>query len=237
MDLHVHGGNVESLEHDLRHALTVGRIHCSFHTRSTLLEGAEGRQGESLQSSPKYFRSGGATTSNAVDGANAVNALVMRSPIPCNVVEQRNAGVQVIADVNVALHDAQGRPVVEPAGNEGITRVKRQASGRGPATFIPPQAGGCHLVHRPLQRLCLPLVAGIPANSSSCKSSCVQPVSTSCLNLMRCRAFSSKAAEPGAESGAGALLLLLPDVPGNKVSSRLLNCALFGSTIRSETGS
>ena len=119
LDRHVDGGNVGSLEHDLRHALAVGRIRRSFQSRSTLLEGTEGRQGKSRQSSPKYFRSGGATTSNAVDGANAVNVLVMRSPIPRNMVEQRNAGVQVILDVNVTLHDAQGRRVVQPPGNKG----------------------------------------------------------------------------------------------------------------------
>ena len=118
LDRHVHGGNVGSLEHDLRHARTVGRIHLSpleVHSWKVLWEDRV------IPSNPhrKKCRCGGATTSNAVDGANEVNTLVMRSPIPCKVVKPRNAGVQVIADVNVALHDAQGRRVVEQAGKKG----------------------------------------------------------------------------------------------------------------------
>ena len=53
LDRPVHVVNVESLEHDLRHELTVDRIRRSFHSRSTLLEGTTGRQGTSPQSSPK----------------------------------------------------------------------------------------------------------------------------------------------------------------------------------------
>ena len=102
-------------------------------------------------------------------------------------MEQHNVGVQVILDVNVALRDAQGRRVVEPAGNEGILRNKRQAGGRGPRKFIPPQEGGCHLVHRPIQRLCLPclgfFVAGIAASSSSCNVRAPEQRSAS-LNLL-----------------------------------------------------
>ena len=43
LDRHVHGGNVERLEHDLRHALSINSIHCKFPSRPTLPEGTEGR--------------------------------------------------------------------------------------------------------------------------------------------------------------------------------------------------
>ena len=84
-----------------------------------------------------------------VDGAIAVNSLVKRTPISWNmVVPPGNT-----ADVNVALHEAQERYVVDPAGllvdeTKDERRVSGRAGGGRPGIFTPPLTGDCHLAHR-----------------------------------------------------------------------------------------
>merc|ERR1712113_955925 len=56
----------------------------------------------------EYLRSGGATTLIfIVEGANAVNSFVIRSPIPANIVVPPDSTncIQIFPDVHVALHD------------------------------------------------------------------------------------------------------------------------------------
>ena len=63
----------------------------------------------------EYFRSGGATPLNfIVDTVNAGNSFAMRPSIPWHAPDarQRDVTARILADVNVARHDALERSVV-----------------------------------------------------------------------------------------------------------------------------
>ena len=72
-----------------------------------LLEGTEGKQ-DRPPSLTENLRASwwGHHLDSTLDGANAVISSVMRSPMTWNMVVQHDVGVQVFANVNVALHDA-----------------------------------------------------------------------------------------------------------------------------------
>ena len=75
---------------------------------------------EKLKLHTESFHSGGANTLNfIVDGDNAVKSMSCSQKIPWNMVVPLIArhGVHFIADVNVALHVALERSVVDSTGS------------------------------------------------------------------------------------------------------------------------
>ena len=102
-------GTFERLEHDLRHVLLVSQIHRTFPSGSTSVGRYRGKTGKIPESSPNtfalveqtsWFHCGGCQRSELLGRALADH-------LEHGGTTRHDVGAQVLADVNVALHDAQ----------------------------------------------------------------------------------------------------------------------------------